>query len=171
MSAEHLPYPDTVRGGRDSEPRPWGRRRTLLAVAVAAVIAVLGGAAIYAASGRSSPQLGGPPPGHHADGPAGRPPFGPGGPRPQQEMPLHGQVVVADGAGGFVTMLSQTGVVTATTPGSITVRSADGFTQTWSTAPGEDPAFAVDDSVMVRGVQNGMTAEVTEVLDPLRGRR
>ena len=47
-----------------------------------------------------------------------------------RQLPLHGQDVVAVGAGGYITVLSQSGIVTATSPTSITVRSEDGFTQT-----------------------------------------
>lgn len=143
----------------DRAPRRWGRTETLLAAGIAAVIAVLGGAAIYAASGNSSPQVPGPPPVHHPEGGVDRP--GPGRP---QGRPLHGQEVVAVGAGGFITVVSQSGTVTATTPNSITVRSDDGFTQTWATAAGEGSTVAVGDAVAVRGVQNGVIAELTDML-------
>lgn len=149
-------------------------RETLTAVGVAAAIAGLGGAAVYAATGTSSSQFMGPP--RHSAGADGGPPpgaFGPGGSANrggQHGPPVHGQVVVADGSGGFVTVMSQSGIVTATTPDSLTVRSEDGFTQTWATSPGQGTRFDVDDSVMVQGEQSGAasTPTVTEVLDPLR---
>ena len=83
--------------------------------------------------------------------------------------PLHGQVVVADGAGGYLTMLSQTGVVTAVTQDSVTVRSKDGFTQNWAVSAGQQSAFTIDDSVMIRGEQAAgePTPKITQVLDPL----
>lgn len=73
MSTEHQPHEDPVWGAPAAEPRPWGGRETLLAFGIAAVIAALGGAAIYAATGHTSSQFVGPP-GQH--GPA----IGPGGP-------------------------------------------------------------------------------------------
>ncbi|WNG86191.1 hypothetical protein C6A87_020280 [Mycobacterium sp. ITM-2016-00317] len=159
MSSQEPRPADAARDDPDPAPRRWRRTQTWLAVGIAAVIAVLGGAAIYAASDNSSPQFPGPPPVHHAGDPADRPGSG-----RQEGRPLHGQEVVAVSAGGFVTVVTQSGTVTATAPDSITVRSDDGFTQTWSTPAGEGSTFAVGDAVSVRGVQNGMTAELTEVL-------
>jgi hypothetical protein len=175
MSTGHLPHGDPVWGSSSAQPRPWGWRQTLAAFGIAAVIAAFGAAVIYAANGHTSSQFAGPP------GPGGGPPAGPPGPggalgpggaaahSVHDGPPLHGQVVVADGAGGYVTMMSQTGVVTAVTPDSLTVRSTDGFTQTWAAPAGQAAGFAVDDSVMVRGEQTaGAPApNVTQVLDPL----
>lgn len=158
MTTEHG-HDDTVWGTAPVEPKPWGLRETVMAVGIAAVIAGLGGAAVYAATGDSSSQFSGPPP--HEPGIGGGTQHGP---------PLHGQIVVADGSGGFITMISQSGIITATTPDSLTVRSEDGFTQTWATSPGQGSRFDVDDSVMVQGRQAAAeaTPTVTEVLDPLR---
>ncbi|MBB2993377.1 hypothetical protein FHR72_004885 [Mycolicibacterium iranicum] len=155
-------------GDQPTRTRPWGLRETVTAVGVAAVIAGLGGAAAYAATGAASPQFGGPP-GQHAAAPGGVGP-GPGGRGPQQGPPVHGTVVVADGSGGFVTVVSQTGIVTATGPGSLTVRSEDGFTQTWTTTSGQGSGVGVDDSVMVEGRQESGAAarSVTQVFDPVR---
>ena len=166
MSTDSVPR-DTVWGGPAPEPRPWGVRATLTAFGIAAVIAGLGGGAIYAATGHASSSQFTGPPGQHGPGPGA--PGGPGGHAGHDGAPLHGQVVVADGAGGYVTVSSQTGVVTATTPGSVTVRSKDGFTQTWAVSADQGSAYAVDDTVMIRGEQTGNepTPKVTEVLDPL----
>jgi len=144
-----------------------------MAAGIAAVTAGLGGAAIYAATGHQSSSPFGGPPGQH---PMGPPPAGlaagPGGHSDHHGPPLHGQVVVNDGTGGFVTVLSQSGAVTATTPDSITVRSADGFTQTWATSPDQGSKFGIDDSVSVQGEQaaNAAVPTVTEVLDPGQAR-
>jgi hypothetical protein len=46
-------------------------------------------------------------------------------------MSLHGEFVVPDGAGGYTTELTQTGTLTAVSPTSITVRSEDGYSQTY----------------------------------------
>src|SRR6476620_2908456 len=43
---------------------------------------------------------------------------------------LHGEFVVRDGAGGYTTVVTQTGAVTAISPTAIAVRSEDGFSQT-----------------------------------------
>ena len=56
-----------------------------------------------------------------------------------------------------------TSTVTAATPTSITVRSADGFSQSY-TITGERWTAAVDDAVTVRAVQDGAEARITELL-------
>lgn len=107
MSTDHLPHDDPVWGSPAAEARPWGKRETLLAFGIAAVIAVVGGAAIYAATGHSSSQFIGPP-GQHGPGPGGAPAggvsgsggsLGQGGPAAHgvhNGPPLHGQVVVTE---------------------------------------------------------------------------
>ncbi|OAN34961.1 hypothetical protein [Mycolicibacterium iranicum] len=172
MTTEHDPA-DTVWGTPQAAPNPWGLRETLMAVGIAAAIAGLGGAAVYATTGNTSSHVMGPPPlPPGADGGPQAGAFGPGGTGHgrQHGPPVHGQVVVADGAGGFVTMMSQSGIITATTPDSLTVRSEDGFTQTWATSAGQGSKFDVDDSVMVQGEQSGAAATptVTEIIDPTR---
>ena len=97
---------------------------------------------------------------------------GTGGPGPAAvgATSLHGEFVVPDGAGGYTTVLTQTGTVTAISPTSITVRSEDGFSQTYvipSTAGNAGaPPFAVDDQVVVRATRNGQTATVTNIGNP-----
>jgi hypothetical protein len=56
-----------------------------------------------------------------------------------------------DGSGGYTTVLTQTGTVTAISPTSITERSDDGYTQTYvvPSTPGATPPFAVDDPVTI----------------------
>jgi len=157
--------------------RRWGWRESVSAVAVAAVIAALGGAAIYAATEGMSHPFGAP---HQLSGP-GAMPGGPGGQhgaigRPGQgdlePASLHGEFVVADGTGGYTTELTQTGTVTAISPTSITVHSADGFTQTYvipNTANNAGAPFAVDDQVVVHATRDGQTATVTNIGNPLPG--
>ena len=85
---------------------------------------------------------------------------------------LHGEFVVPDGAGGYTTVLTQTGTVTAISATSITVRSEDGYSQTYvipSTAGNAGAPFAVDDQVVVRATRNGQTATVTNIGNPLPG--
>jgi len=131
-----------------AETQTWSTRRTLAALGVAAVIAGLGGAAIYAATAGSS-AMG---PGRHGPGPWGgdRGPGAPDGASPASA--LHGEFVVPDGAGGYVTDLTQTGVLTAVSDASITAKSADGFTQTYTiSADNRRVPLAVNDTVTIHG--------------------
>jgi hypothetical protein len=176
MSTDEIAPEHQVWGAPQPEPRRWGWRESAAAVAVAAVIAALGGAAIYAATEGTSHPFGA---AHQGQGPAGAMPGGPGGQhgaigRPGQgeigPPSLHGEFVVADGTGGYTTELTQTGTVTAISPTSITVRSEDRFTQTYvipSTAGNAGAPFAVDDQVVVHATRNGQTATVTNIGNPL----
>jgi hypothetical protein len=150
-------------------PRRWGWRESVSAVAVAAVIAALGGAAIYAATEGTSHPFGAP---HQLSGPAGAMPGGPGGQHGAVGSPgqgeigpqsLHAEFVVADGAGGYTTELTQTGTVTAISPTSITVHSLDGFTQTYVIPNTAGAPFSVDDQVVVHATRAGQTATVTNI--------
>jgi hypothetical protein len=67
--------------------------------------------------------------------------------------------------GGFSTLEIQTGTVTAVAPGSVTVRSADGFSQQYTIDAGLR-APAVDDQVTIRAVRQGAAVRITEILDP-----
>ena len=97
-----------------------------------------------------------------------------GGPGPAavDATSLHGEFVEPDGAGRYTTVVTQTGTVSAISPTSITVRSEDGYTQTYvipSTAGNAGAPFAVDDQVVVRATRNGQTATVTNIGNPLPG--
>ena len=77
--------------------------------------------------------------------------------------------MIADGSGGYSTVLTQTGTVTAISPTSISVRSDDGYSQTYvipNTAGNAGPPFAVDDHVVLRATRNGQTATVTNIGNP-----
>src|SRR4051812_5428855 len=83
--------------GAPQKPR-WSTKQTLATVGIAAVIAALGGAAIFAATGTESHAMG---PGGHSRGAWGGPDGGPGGPDgPGGTPPLHGEFVVSDANGG-----------------------------------------------------------------------
>jgi hypothetical protein len=150
-------------------------RETAAAVGVAAVIAALGGAAIYAATERSSHSFGAP---HQAFGPGGGMPGGTGGPGGQHgpgpaavgSTSLHGEFVVADGSGGYTTELTQTGTVTASSPMSIAVRSEDGYSQTYvipnAAGNARSPAV-VGEQVILRATRAGETATITNISRPL----
>jgi hypothetical protein len=158
-----------------TSPRRWGLRATAAALGVAAIIAAIGGAAIYAATEGSSHSFGAP---HQAFGQSDGMPAGPGGqhgsgggsgPAAVGSTSLHGEFVVPDGPGGYTTVLTQTGTVTAISPTSITVRSEDGYSQTYvipNTAGNAGPPFAVDDHVVLRATRNGQTATVTNIGNP-----
>ena len=104
-------------------------------------------------------------------GPGGPPPGGMHGPGPDAvgAAQLHGEFVVSDGSGGYATMLTQTGTVTAISATSITVRSDDGYTQTYAIAVdgrrgrrftrGERPGHG-------RAIRTGQTATVTSIGNP-----
>lgn len=150
---------EPVWGAPEPAPQRWGMRETVMAIGVAAVIAGLGGAAVYAATGSHSQQ-----------GPGHGMPFGPppGGFAAQHmtgaPTSLHGEYVVADG-GNFSTMLTQTGSVTAISPTSVTVRSQDGFTQTYDlqAAAHTDHTIAVSDDVSIEGRRSGPTTTALNI--------
>jgi hypothetical protein len=175
MATEQIDADHQVWGAPQPSPRRWGLRETAAAVGVAAVIAALGGAAIYAATEGSSHSFGG---SHQAFGAGSGMQGGPGGPHGAVGGPgpaavgstsLHGEFVVPDGNGGYTTELTQNGTITAISPTSITVRSEDGFSQTYvvpSTAGNADSPFVVEDRVVVRATRNGQTATVTSIGNP-----
>ena len=127
MTTDEIGTERQVWGAPQPPPRRWGLRETAAAVAVAAVIAA------YAATEGSSQSFGGP---HQAFGPGGGMPGGPvgpgqhagmGGPGPDAvgATSLHGEFVVRDGAGGYTTVVTQTGAVTAISPTAIAVRRSE----------------------------------------------
>jgi hypothetical protein len=168
MTTDQLATEDPVWGAPDPSPRRWGVRETAVAVGVAAVIAGLGGAAIYAATEGNSHSMGG---GAHQ--PFGGGPGGPGGQHSGQmgasgpePISLHGEFVVPDGSGGYTTELTQTGTVTAISPSAISVRSEDGFSQTYAipqAASNAQAPVAIDDQVTVRAIRTGQTATVSTI--------
>jgi hypothetical protein len=149
--------------------KTWGLRNTAGALAVAAAVAGVGGAAIAAATDGE----------HHFFSGAGNSGGGHGGfngPPPaahrtdDEPDSLHGEYVVADGHGGFTTLISQTGRVTAISPVSVTVRSDDGFTQSYVIleANGDaKPPFAANDQVVIRAEREGEAAMLTSMRPPL----
>jgi hypothetical protein len=100
-------------------------------------------------------------------GPGGQgPTMGGSGPAAAGATSLHGEFVVPDGSGGYSTVLTQTGAVTAISPTSITVRSEDGYSQTYvipNTAGDAGVPFAVNDQVVVHATRTGQTAIITNI--------
>ncbi|BBX91324.1 hypothetical protein MBOE_29730 [Mycolicibacterium boenickei] len=118
-------------------------RHTAAAVGIAAAIAGLGGATIYAATDSHSSGFPGPPPG--MAGPRDRP----------DPATVHSEAVLADHDSGYTTTLTQTGTITELTATSVTVRSNDGFVQSYALPPSADTPFGVDDRVVVRATRTG----------------
>jgi hypothetical protein len=155
---------EPVWGAPPSEPAHWSLKKTLAAVGIAVVVAGVGAAVIHAAAGTTQqsggPGFGGPPSGGQG-GPGG---FG-GGPAAATDA-LHGQFVVPDGRGGYATELTQTGVVTEISDASITARSEDGFTQTYTittdTRQGRTEVEA-GDTATIRGVAANGTNTATVI--------
>lgn len=145
--------------------KTWDARKTVGTVAVAAAIAGFGGAAIAAATDTGSHAMSGGMRG------GGGPPSPPAPHRNDAEPgSLHGENVVADGHGGFQTLVSQTGRVTAISPTSITARSDDGFVQTYvirEVDGAAQPPFRVGDQVTIDAKREGTTAVVTTMRPPL----
>lgn len=144
----------------------WNLRGTAVAVGVAAVIAGLGGAAVYAATDNGPRMMGTHTGGGMAFGDRDAPSRDAMRAASPDSASLHGESVVADGTGGFNTMISQTGRITAISPTSVTARSDDGFSQTYvikAAGVGTIPPFAVGDQVTIEATRTGQTAAVTSI--------
>ncbi|MTD56003.1 hypothetical protein [Amycolatopsis pithecellobii] len=163
MSTETTPQPPRAWGDPQPAASKWSGRNTAIAIAVAIVIAALGGVAIYAGtSANASGQQGFGGPG------GGRGFYGapPGGGQAFLRDALHGDFTVEDN-GSYVTERMQTGEVTAVSATSITVRSKDSYTQTYavdsSTRKAGDPATG--STVTVVAKVSGDTATATGITD------
>jgi hypothetical protein len=150
---------EPVWGAPQPGPQRWSMRETVMAVSVAVVIAGFGGAAIFAATGSHTQQAFA----HEIPG------VPPGGGFSAAQMTaaspaLHGEIVVADGKGGFSTLLTQIGTVTAISPTAVTVRSEDAFTQSYELpATHADRSIVVSEEVSVQATRTGQVATATSV--------
>jgi len=150
MTTQPEPDPvDTIASGPDWPRRASHSRRSLLAIAaaLALLVAVASSAALAGDSSSSTEQpslsaAGSSSVGaedgrddRRVDGFRGRGhAFGHGfghGPRRPGEAALHGTFVVPDADGGYRTVVTQRGDVTAVSDTSLTVRSEDGFVATY----------------------------------------
>jgi hypothetical protein len=141
-------------------PKPaWSTGKKVAAGAVAAVIVAGGGAAIWAASSSAGTgtQAG---PGGTMGGPGGMT-GGTGG----LGSALHGEYVSSDGNGGYVTKIMQTGQVTALSATSLTAKSDDGFSKTYTITSAQATGLATGDTVTVVATESGSTATATSVTD------
>ncbi|MCX4098149.1 hypothetical protein [Nocardia sp. alder85J] len=170
------PFDQQAWGAPQQAPSPWTTRKSLAAVGIAAVIAAGGAGVIYAASGHSSGEhrpAGGPGmavnggPGGQSQrggqGADGRAETGRAGAGPAAA--LHGQFTIADGSNGYMTELTQLGTVTAVSADSITAKSTDDYTHTYTIVAATTGASAVKvgDTVRILATQSGDTAIATTI--------
>jgi hypothetical protein len=167
-SAEPPTAPDSAGGyGKRKRPRSW---RSTIVAAVAAV-AMAGGAGAAVAAGSSGIPANAatvavsqvqPMPTHPGFG-------GMGGRIPI----LHGQAVLSKPGGGYQTVAFQRGTVTAVSAGSITLKSTDGFTQTYvingSTVVGAHrggiSSITAGNTASVIATVSGKTFTATRIID------
>lgn len=153
------------------QPKPKrSAKKIAIAAAVAIGIAGAGAGVVYAASGSTSD--------NSTQGPGGQGGMG-GGPGGQGGQgggaglmdALHGEYVVSDGNGSYTTELLQNGDVTAISDSSVTVKSDDGYTHTYTidsdTVVGNGStalsSIATGDEVTVIATESGDTATVDTI--------
>ncbi|MBU3062648.1 hypothetical protein KO481_28820 [Nocardia sp. NEAU-G5] len=159
-------------GAPQTTPSLWTTRKTLATVGVAAAIAAVGGGVIYAASGSSTGDHRGPGgPGMSMNDPGMNSPGGSNNGGGSFSGPmggaLHGQFVVSDGNGDYTTELTQTGTVTAVSADSITAKSADNYTHTYTIGSDtrETSGVKVGDTVSIRATDANGTSTTTVVTE------
>ncbi|MDX3187904.1 hypothetical protein PV458_05805 [Streptomyces sp. MN03-5084-2B] len=160
MTTPQAPSTPDHTWGATPAPTPkqsWSPGRKIAAGAVAAVIVAGGGAAVWAASSSAATdtQAG---PGGMTGGPGGMPGRGLG-------TALHGEYVSSDGNGGYVTKIMQTGEVTELSATSLTAKSEDGFSKTYTVTSEQATGLATGDTVTVVATESGSTATATSVTD------
>ncbi|MFF2345394.1 hypothetical protein [Pseudarthrobacter sp. NPDC058119] len=108
---------------------PMRMRKAVLAGAVAVALTGTGAALAWSATGTPTPT---PSPSQSAPGDSGNAPGlnKPG--KAQRALPLHGEGVVKNPDGTFQTKLEQRGTVESVSDSAITVKSEDGFSQTYA---------------------------------------
>lgn len=146
------------------EPKKaWSGRKTAIAAGVAVVIAAGGGAAIWAGTAANGAEQG--QGGMMMGGPGGRMMGGQG---MVMREALHGDFVVSDGNGGYVTERMQTGEITEISATSISLTSKDGYKQVYtidsSTRKTGDPKTG--ETVTVNATVSGNTATATTIGKP-----
>ncbi|AIJ21820.1 hypothetical protein [Amycolatopsis methanolica] len=106
--------------------------------------------AIYAASGSTDSSA------MSQGGPGGGMGMPGGGSSSAMVNALHGEYVVADGNGGYTTVLMQIGTVTEVSATSLTAKSDDGYTRTYTI----DSDTAVGDNADLSSIATGDTVTV-----------
>ncbi|MFD4253967.1 hypothetical protein ACFWQL_29900 [Amycolatopsis thermoflava] len=147
--------------GDPQPPAPkWSGRKTAIAAAVAVVIAAVGGVAIYAGTSSEANQQGG-----MGGFPGGGRMMG-GGTASILREALHGDFTVS-ADGGYAVERFQTGEVSALSATSITVKSKDGYTQTYVIDSSTEKAdnLATGSTVTVLAKVSGDTATARSITD------
>ncbi len=149
---------------RTAPPTTWSTKRSLAAAGIAVVIAAAGGGIVYAATHSSGSSSGhGPGGGPGMSWGGGHNAAGPGG-MDTADPSLHGQFVISDGNGGYTTEITQTGTVTAVSDTSITAKSADNFSQTYTISGStQHSEVKVGDTVRIQGTEANGTATATAI--------
>ena len=117
-------------------PLRTGWRSFVLAGGIVVALSGAGAAAVWAGTARSATPLATPTT-SAAQSPGTSPAEGQGQ-KKSRALPLHGEHVVRKGDGGFETRLTQQGAIEAVSSVSITVRSEDGFSQTYAINAGTE---------------------------------
>lgn len=159
-------------------PRPW---RSFIMAGVAAVALVGGAGVANAASSAGIPATASASTASKAmstsnstPGPvptSGMPSWGAGAGHPT--LPVHGQVVLPKPGGGYQTVDFQRGAVSKVSTSSMTVKSSDGFTQTYAitgstvVAAQRDGIASVTagDQAIVIGTVSGATVTAAKIID------
>jgi hypothetical protein len=174
MSTEPINPPEGSTWGapapaaQPSAKKAWSGRKTAVAVGVAVLIAAGGGVAIaVGTSGNSAaqaPQGFGGAGGRNFGGPPGAI-GGLGGGAAALRNALHGDFVVSDGSGGYLTERMQTGDVTAVSATSIALTSTDGYQQVYTidSSTRINAAPKTGDIVTVVAKVSGSTATATTI--------
>lgn len=147
----------------------------MISAAIAVVIVAGGTAAVIAATNNASSTTTG------NGGPGGGAGFGQGGPGfgrdgiggPGLQNALHGDFVASNGNGGYTTERLQNGTVSAVSATDITVKSTDGYTQTYvigsntTVDRGQDTIgkVATGNTVTVIATLSGQTATASTIED------
>ncbi|WP_204044614.1 hypothetical protein [Acrocarpospora phusangensis] len=167
------------------EPVRWSRNRVVVAGMAAAFVVVTGVGVAAAAASPSPTESGTPTPGE--SGTPSAVPSPEGSEKPDRGLKrvfplrgmfgaLHGEFVVPKEGGGYETVATQTGKVTAVDQGSITVRSEDGFSRAYTVTDetrvngGREgiASVQVDDEVTVMATVEAEKATATMVIDLTR---
>jgi len=154
------------------EPRKRPGFRPALVIVGVAAVAVLGGAGVANAAAAPGPggalQGSAPVGGMQSPGPGMA-----GSGHSGWTMPIHGQIVLAKPGGGYQTVDFQNGSVTKVDSMSITLKSADGFTQSYPittstvVSAGRDGIGSVTsgNSAIVLATVSGHTATAVRIID------
>ncbi|GLY68824.1 hypothetical protein [Amycolatopsis taiwanensis] len=155
-----LPQAQPAWGDRQPPPPKWSGRKTAVGAAVAVAIIAVGGVAIYAGRSWSNSQ-------QNAPGGPVRMGGSPMGESPIMPDALHGDFTVSEN-GSYVTERLQTGTVSALSATSITVKSADDYTQTYTMdSTTEKPGnLATGSTATVIAKVSGDTATALSITEP-----